>query len=95
MVSLPLNALSGITVGGQRGVRSLFHPSWYDDPEYWRKGAQTMRDLAAQIDDEKLKKQALQVAHEFDRHGNKVEERQSKLLEPIATVSRLSSNIGS
>jgi hypothetical protein len=57
----------------------LFLPSPYDDPEYWRKGAQAMRDLAAQIADQELKKQALQVADEFDRHASKARERSKRL----------------
>jgi hypothetical protein len=52
----------------------LLRPS-FDDPEYWRKGAQKMRDLAAQISDLELRKQALQVADELDRHANKAQER--------------------
>jgi hypothetical protein len=39
----------------------LRRPSHYD-PEYWRKGAQKLRDLAAQIDDKELKEQTLHVA---------------------------------
>jgi hypothetical protein len=50
-------------------VDRLERSTGYDDPEYWRKGAQTMRDLAAHIDDKKLKKQALQVADQFERHA--------------------------
>jgi hypothetical protein len=38
-----------------------------------------MRDLAAQIVDQELKKQALQVADEFDRHASKAQERSKRL----------------
>jgi hypothetical protein len=68
-------------------------PSPYDDPEYWRKSAQAMRDLAAQISDEELKKQAHEAADEFDRHANKAQER-SKLSRPSTTEANLSSSDG-
>jgi hypothetical protein len=51
----------------------LRRPS-YDDPEYWRKGAQKLRDLAAQIDDKELKEQALHVADESDAQANKAQQ---------------------
>lgn len=44
-----------------------------------------MRDVAAQISDKELKKQALEAAGEFDRHANKAKER-SKLTQ--ATTKR-------
>jgi hypothetical protein len=65
----------------------------YDDPGYWRKSAQAMRDLAAQVSDKELKKQALEVADEFDRHANKAQER-AKLSRPGTTEANLSSSDG-
>jgi hypothetical protein len=68
-------------------------PSPYDDPEYWRKGAQAMRDLAAQISDAELKKQALEAADEFDRHANRAKER-SKLARASMTKPKFLSSTG-
>lgn len=47
-----------------------------------------MRDLAAQISDKELKKQALEAADEFDRYANKAEAR-SKLSAQSRTKSEL------
>jgi len=57
----------------------LLRPPSLHHPEYWRKGAQKMRDLAAQINDKELKEQVLHVADEFDEQANKAQQRIAQL----------------
>jgi len=52
-----------------------------------------MRDLAAQISDQELKKQALEAADEFDRHADKAQKR-FRLSLQSTTKSKLSSSSG-
>jgi hypothetical protein len=48
-----------------------------NDPEHWRKRAQEMRDLAAEIKDPLSKQTMLRIAEDYDRLAKRAEGRLS------------------
>ena len=52
--------------------------SHLDDPEYWRKRAQELRDLAVKMGLDEARQQLLDIAADYERLANAAEERESK-----------------
>jgi hypothetical protein len=50
--------------------------SHLDDPEYWRKRAQELRDLAVKMGSDEARQQLLNIAADYERLANAAEERE-------------------
>ena len=50
--------------------------SHLDDPEYWRKRAQELRDLAVKMGLDEARQKLLDIAADYERLANAAEERE-------------------
>jgi hypothetical protein len=49
--------------------------SHFDDPEYWRKRAQELRDLAVKMGSDEARQQLLNIAADYERLANAAEKK--------------------
>jgi hypothetical protein len=56
--------------------------SQLDDPEYWRKRAQELRDLAIKMGLDEARQQLLDIAADYERLANAAEERERNAQRP-------------
>ena len=55
---------------------------YLDDPEYWRKRAQELRDLAVKMGLDEARQQLLDIAADYERLANAAEERERNAPRP-------------